>query len=60
MSIKRIQRLYFVECDECGEPCNEDGGNYQEAVDAFKMEGGRVYKDEDGEWAHACRSCRTR
>lgn len=59
MSVKRLHGLYYVECDECGEACNEDGSNYQEAVDAFKMENGRVYKDDDGDWRHACSDCRS-
>ena len=59
MAIKRSYGLYFVECDECGEACDDDGDNYQEAVDAFKMAGGRIFKDDDGDWRHNCPACRT-
>ena len=58
MAVKRLHRLYFVECDTCGEVCDDDGDAFQEAVDAFKAAGGRVYKDDDGDWHHACAECR--
>lgn len=58
MSVKRLNRLYYVECDTCGEACDEDGDNFQAALDAFKIEGGKVYLDDDGEWQHACKDCR--
>lgn len=58
--MKRTYRLYFVECDVCGKACDEDGSDFQEAVDAFKMEGGRVYRDQEGDWAHECKDCRQR
>lgn len=59
MAVRRSYNLYFVECDECGDVCDADGDNYQEAVDAFKMEGGRIFRDEDGDWRHNCSACRT-
>lgn len=59
MAVKRLHRLYFVECDTCGEVCDDDGDNFQEAVDVFKTAGGRVYRDDDGDWRHACADCRS-
>lgn len=58
MTIKRTFGVYTVECDACGELCDEDGDTFQEAVDVFKAEGGRVRLDEDGEWCHYCAGCR--
>lgn len=58
MAVRRMFRQYTVECDECGEACEEDGDTFQEAVDLFKAAGGKVFRDQDGDWAHNCADCR--
>lgn len=57
MSVKRLHRHYHVCCDICGEE-SDDGETFEEAVDIFKDNEGRVYKDGDGEWRHTCADCK--
>lgn len=58
MTVQRVANLWFVECDTCGEACDEDGETFQQAIDNFKLCGGRVWLDDDGEWQHTCKDCR--
>lgn len=59
MAIRRRNGTYDARCDECGGDACYEEDSFQEAVDRFKDDGGRVYKDEDGDWRHVCKDCRS-
>lgn len=59
MAVKRRNGTYDVTCDECGGDHDFAENTFQDAIDRFKESGGRVYKDDDDDWRHACGDCRT-
>lgn len=57
MSIEREGSFYFLYCDVCGYPADEQFDEFMDAVEFKKREGWKSRKDEDGNWEDICPEC---
>lgn len=49
---------FVVYCDECSDETHEtDAEEWGDMLAEIRAEGWRVYKDDAGDWTHACPSC---
>lgn len=51
--------VWWGSCDSCPDATDlgDEGEEFAEAIEKLKKLGWRIYKDDDGEWAHMCPSC---
>lgn len=55
--INKINNIYKIICDSCGEIFNEDFYTFPDAVEYKRINGWRSVKVSEGNWDEICSDC---